>query len=85
MTIGIEVLHLTVVGPFVRYVEGGRNGTAIGITSSFLEQIGIEAFVQIVDRVIKGEQNHLGNILGVVVTCRGFSEGKGFRAVMIKR
>lgn len=59
MTRGIEILNLAVVGPLVGHVEGGRDGTAVGILSSLLEQVGIETLVQVVHRIVEGQEDDL--------------------------
>lgn len=56
---GIEILNLAVVGPLVGHVEGGRDGTAVGVLSSLLKQVGIETLVQVVHGVVKGEKDDL--------------------------
>lgn len=56
---GIEILNLAVVGPLVGHVEGGRDGTAVGILSSLLEQVGIETLVQVVHRIVEGQEDDL--------------------------
>jgi len=66
---GIEILDLAVVGPLVGHVEGGRDGTAVGILSSLLEQVGVQTLVQIVHRVVERQQNDLRYLLRQVVTC----------------
>lgn len=81
MTTGIEILYLAVVGPLVGDVERGRDGTAVWIFSSFLEQVAVETLIQIVHRIVERQQNDLRYFLRKVVTyfgdrCSG-SEGKG--------
>jgi len=71
---GIEILDLAVVGPFVGHVEGGRDGTAIGILSSLLEQVGVQTLVQIVHRVVERQENDLRYLLRQVVTCFRFQD-----------
>lgn len=62
MTIGVKILHLTVIGPLVRHVESGTNGTSIGIDTALLEQIHVQLFVQVVHRVVESEQDNLGHL-----------------------
>lgn len=63
MAVGVEVLHLAVVRPLVGHVEGGTDGTAVGVDASLLEQVHVQLLVQVVDRVVEGEQHDLGHLL----------------------
>ena len=67
MTVGVEVLHLRVVGPLVGHVEGGLDGAAVGVEPA-TEEVLIELLVQIVDGIVKGEQNKLGDLVGSVAS-----------------
>lgn len=62
MSIGIEVLHLAVVRPLVGHVEGGTDGTTVGVNTPLLEQVAVELLVQVVDRVVEGEQHDLRHL-----------------------
>lgn len=53
VTIRVQILDLTVVSPFVRNVECGGNGTAVRVDSAFFEKVHVQAFIQIVDRVVE--------------------------------
>ena len=59
-----EVLHLLVVSPLVRHVEGGRDGAAVGVLAACLEHLLVQLAVNVVDRVVKGEQHQLRGGLG---------------------
>ena len=71
MTGGVEILHLAVVGPLVGDVEGGGDGAAVWILSPFLEQVDVQALVQVVHRVVERQENDLRYLLRMVVTCFG--------------
>lgn len=45
MTVSVQVLYLTVVCPFVGYVESGRYGAAIGIYPALLKKVAVKALV----------------------------------------
>lgn len=66
---GVEILHLAVVCPLVGHVEGGRDGTAVRVLSSLLEQVGIQALVQVVHGIVEGQEYDLWYLLRQVVTC----------------
>lgn len=66
---GIEILNLAVVGPLVGHVERGRDGTAVRVLSSLLEQIGVETLVQVVHGIVEGQEYDLRYLLREVVTC----------------
>ena len=67
VTVGVEVLHLGVVGPLVGHVEGGLDGAAVGVEPA-AEEILIELLVQVVDGIVEGEQNKLGDLVGSVAS-----------------
>lgn len=67
MTIGIEILHLAVVSPFMRYIECSRDRASIWIITTLFEQISIQSLVQVIHRVIEGQQHNLWYLLGQVV------------------
>jgi hypothetical protein len=64
VSVGVQVLHLAVVGPFVRHVEGGGDGAAVGVDASALKQRLVQALVQVVDGVVEGEQHDLRDLFG---------------------
>ena len=68
----IQILNLAVIRPLVRHVESRGNGTAIRIFSSVLEQVGVQALVQIVERVIEGQHHYLWYLLRQIITCYVF-------------
>lgn len=70
MTRGVQVLDLTVICPLMRNVEGCGDGAAVGVGAAFLEQILVQALVQVVDGVVEGEQHDLGDLLRGKITCR---------------
>ena len=65
MSVGVQTLHLTVVGPLVRHVEGGRDRTPVRVQPSRFEQVGVQIFVQIVDGVVERQQHDLRYALRV--------------------
>lgn len=69
MTIGVQVLHLAIIRPFVRYVECSCDRTSVGICTTFLEQVAIQSFIEIVDGVVKGEKHDLRHLLDRKITC----------------
>lgn len=69
MAAGVEILDLAVVGPLVGDVEGGRDGAAVRVFAPLLEQVGVEALVQVVDRVVERQEYDLRYLLRQVVTC----------------
>lgn len=68
MTSSVEVLHLAVVGPLVGHVERRRDRASIGIGPTLLEQVGVQALVQVVDGIIEGQQDDLRYLLRQVVS-----------------
>lgn len=53
MTAGIKILDLAVVGPFMGDVERGRDGTAVRVLPSLLEQISVQTLVQVIHRIVE--------------------------------
>lgn len=68
MTGRVEILNLAVVGPLVGDVERGRDGATVRIFPPFLEQIGVQALVQIVHGIVERQENDLRYLLRKVVT-----------------
>ena len=71
VTIGIEVLHLGVVRPLVGHVEGCLDRTTVRIVS-LREEILVKLLVQIVDGIIEGQEDKLGDLVRTV-TARNVS------------
>lgn len=69
MTRRIQVLHLTVICPFMRNVEGCGDRTAVGVGAALLEQVLVQSLVQVVDGVVEGEQHDLWDLLRGQITC----------------
>ena len=65
----VEILHLAVVGPLVRDVERGRDRAAVRVVAALFEQVGVEALVQVVHRVVERQQHYLRYLLRQVVPC----------------
>ena len=59
----VQVLHLAVVGPLVRDVKCSGDGAAVGVDSAFFEEITEEFLVQVVDGIVKRQQNNLRRII----------------------
>ena len=53
MSVGVEVLNLSVVCPLVRDVKGGQDGTAVGVQAVRGENVAVQVLVQIVDGIVK--------------------------------
>lgn len=62
VTVGVQILHLTVIGPFVRHVEGGRNGATVGVDAAAFKQVLVKLLVQVVDRVVERQQDDLRHL-----------------------
>lgn len=68
VTLRVQILHLAVVGPLVRDVECGTQRAAVRVDTSLLEQIVVQLLVQVVNGVVEGQQDQLGNGLNGQVT-----------------
>lgn len=64
VTVGIKVLHLTVIGPFMRDVERRGDGTPIRVLSTPLKQVAVQLFVKIVNGVVERKQYDLWRLVG---------------------
>lgn len=62
VTVGVQVLHLTVIGPFVRHVEGGGDGASVGVDAATFEQILVKLLVKVVDGVVECQQDDLRHL-----------------------
>lgn len=65
MAIGIKILHLAIVCPLVRNVKCCLDGAPIGIVS-VLEQSIKKLLIETIDSIIKGQENKLRDIFGLV-------------------
>ncbi len=59
VTGGVEALHLSVIGPLVRHVEGGLQRAAVRVLAARVEQVAVELLVEVVDRVVERQQHDL--------------------------
>lgn len=55
VTIGIQVLDLTVVCPFVRDIECGGDGATVWVDSALFKQVVVQPFIEIIHRVVESE------------------------------
>lgn len=62
MTAGIEVLNLGIVRPFVGHIHGGHDWTPVGVLAASFEELLVQLVIEVIHRVIKGEQNQLGSL-----------------------
>ena len=65
VAVGVQVLHLGVVRPLVGHVEGGLDGAAIGVEPPSKEIL-VELLVQVVDSIVEGKKNELGDLVSSV-------------------
>ncbi len=63
MTVGVNVLDVTVVRPLVADVEGGRDGAAVGVVAVVAEDVLVQALVQVADRVVERQHDYLDGFL----------------------
>ena len=69
MPVSVKVLHLTVIGPFVRDVKCSGNWAAVRVDVSRFKQVAVKLLVQVVDGIIESQQDQLGHILSVEASC----------------
>ena len=65
MTISVQVLDLGIVCPLMGNVEGRLDGAPIGVVT-VSKEILVELLVQVIDGIIKGEKDKLGNLVRTV-------------------
>lgn len=70
VSVGVEILNLGVIRPFVGNVESGGNGATVRVDSSAFEQFGVETFVEVVDGIVEGQKYELRNFLNVEAACK---------------
>jgi hypothetical protein len=61
----VHVLNGRVVAVLVRDKEGGLDVTAVGVLALLVEDLLVQVNVVVVDGVVKGDGDHLGNVLTV--------------------
>ena len=59
MTVGVNVLHVTVIRPLVADVKGGRDGAAVGVVAVVAEDVLVQALVQVADGVVERQHDNL--------------------------
>lgn len=62
VTVGVQVLHLTVISPFVRHVESGRDRASVGVNAAALEQVLVQLLVQVIHGVVECQQDNLRHL-----------------------
>ena len=65
VTIGVQVLDLGIVCPLVGHVEGRLDRATVRIVS-LREEILVKLLVQIVDGIIEGQEDKLGDLVRTV-------------------
>lgn len=63
MSSGIQILDLTVIGPFVRNIKSGTDWASIWIDTATFEKVRVENFVEVIYGIVKSEENNLWNLL----------------------
>ena len=64
MALVIQLVYHGVVGVLVRDVEGGVDGAAVRVLLALREQLlRVEFPVPVVDGVVEGDDDHLGDVL----------------------
>ena len=63
VSIGVEILDLSVVCPLVWDVEGAQDGAPVGIDPAGVEDVLVEVLVEVVHAVVEGEDDDLGGEL----------------------
>lgn len=59
MPVGVQILHLTVVGPFVRHIECRGYRAAVRIAPMRTEDFLVNVLIYVVNRIVKGQQHDL--------------------------
>ena len=67
VTIGIEVLDLGIVCPLVRHVEGCLDRASVGVVT-ISKEILVELLVKVVDGIIEGQEDKLGDLVRTVTS-----------------
>lgn len=62
VTVGVQVLHLTVIGPFVRHVESGGDRASIGVDAAVLKQVLVQLLVQVIHGIVECQQDDLRHL-----------------------
>ena len=65
VTLIVHLLNGRVVGVLVRHEEGGLDVTAVGVLALTVEDLAVQVDVVVVDGVVEGDGDHLGDVLAV--------------------
>lgn len=53
MTCGVQILDLGIVCPLVAHIHGGGDGAAVGVLAAHVEEVVIQALIEVVYGVVK--------------------------------
>jgi len=67
VSVSIQVLHLSIVCPLMRHIECSLDRTTVRVESTS-EKIFVELFVEVIDGVIEGKKNKLGDLVSGITT-----------------
>jgi hypothetical protein len=63
VTITVQILYLTVIGPFVGNVECSGDWASVWIDATTLEQVAVQLLVKVVNRIIESQQDNLWGVV----------------------
>lgn len=69
VAIGVHILDLTIIGPLVGHIERRGDRTTVGVFPALLEQVDVQLLVQVIDGVVKRQQDYLRRLLRRYATC----------------
>ena len=70
MAVWVNILHMAVISPFVWHVKSGWNGTPIGVSSDRMKDALIEFLVEVIEAVVKCENDQLWCFYRTDVACK---------------
>ena len=84
MSLSMKLLYGRVVGVLVRHKEGGLDVTAVGVLALLVEDLLVQINVVVVDGIVEGDGDHLGNVLAVRAGGSDSAEAAGYLGAVLR-
>lgn len=66
MAVSVKILNLRIISPLVGHIHSRHDGATIGIFAAIFEELSVQCLIEVIHRIIKGEEYHLRSIFGKV-------------------
>ena len=84
MAKAVHILNGRVVAVLVRHKEGGLDVTAVGVLALLVEDLLVQINVVVVDGIVEGDGDHLGNVLAVRAGGSDSAKAAGYLGAVLR-